>query len=67
MPFGLVAMQTGILPPTINLDNPDERCDLDYVANQARAGEVEWSLCNCLGFGSKNAALVVKRGDGGKG
>ncbi len=59
----LVAMQTGMLPPTINLDTPDPRCDLDYIPNQARAGEVNWALCNCLGFGSKNAALVVRKGD----
>ena len=59
----LVAMQNEMLPPTINLDTPDPRCDLDYIANTARAGQVEWALCNCLGFGSKNAALVVKQGE----
>ena len=59
----LVAMQTGVLPATINLDTPDPKCDLDYVANQPRAGQVDVALCNCLGFGSKNAALVVKRGN----
>ncbi len=63
----LVAMQTGVLPATINLDTPDEKCDLDYVANQPRPGKVEVALCNCLGFGSKNAALVVRKGDIGKG
>ena len=57
----LVAMHEGFAPPTINLDHPDERCDLDYVANQARAANVEIALCNCLGFGSKNSALVLKR------
>ncbi len=59
----IVAMQTGVLPATINLDTPDEKCDLDYVANQPRRGKVDVALCNCLGFGSKNAALVVRKGD----
>jgi 3-oxoacyl-[acyl-carrier-protein] synthase II len=57
----LAAMQNDFLPPTINLQTPDETCDLDYVANVSRAGEVETALCNCLGFGSKNAALVLKK------
>ncbi len=59
----IVAMQTGTLPATINLDNPDEKCDLDYIANQPRRGNVDVAMCNCLGFGSKNAALVVRKGD----
>ena len=59
----LVAMQSGVVPPTINLDTPDPQCDLDYVAHTARAHSVSWALCNCLGFGSKNAALVVRKGD----
>ena len=57
----LAAMSTARLPATINLERPDPRCDLDYIPNLSRAGEVEWALCNCLGFGSKNAALVVRR------
>jgi 3-oxoacyl-[acyl-carrier-protein] synthase II len=57
----LCAMHTGIIPPTINLDEPDPQCDLDYVANQARKAEVRIALCNCIGFGSKNSALVVER------
>jgi 3-oxoacyl-[acyl-carrier-protein] synthase II len=57
----LCAMHTGIIPPTINLDEPDPQCDLDYVANQARKAEVRVALCNCIGFGSKNSALVVER------
>jgi len=57
----LAAMHGGFVPPTINLDHPDERCDLDYVANRARAANVQTALCNCLGFGSKNSALVLKR------
>ncbi len=57
----LAAMHHDFLPPTINLKTPDENCDLDYVANVSRTGKVETALCNCLGFGSKNAALVLKK------
>ncbi len=57
----LAAMHGGFVPPTINLDDADENCDLDYVPNVARDLDVETALCNCLGFGSKNAALVLKR------
>ncbi len=51
----------GFLPPTINLDEADPECDLDYVANAARPADIKTALCNCIGFGSKNSALVVKR------
>jgi 3-oxoacyl-[acyl-carrier-protein] synthase II len=51
----------GFLPPTINLDQSDPECDLDYVPNEARPGEIRHALCNCIGFGSKNSALVVRR------
>lgn len=57
----LCAMHTGMIPPTINLDEPDPACDLDYVANVARKADVRVALCNCIGFGSKNSALVVER------
>ena len=57
----LCAMHTGVIPPTINLDEPDPDCDLDYVPNQAREAEVRVALCNCIGFGSKNSALVVRK------
>jgi 3-oxoacyl-[acyl-carrier-protein] synthase II len=57
----LCAMNTGTIPPTINLDEPDPVCDLDYVANEARRSEVNVALCNCIGFGSKNSALVLER------
>ena len=57
----LCAMETGMIPPTINLDEPDPSCDLDYVPNQARKAEVRVALNNCIGFGSKNSALVVER------
>jgi 3-oxoacyl-[acyl-carrier-protein] synthase II len=57
----LCAMHTGIIPPTINLDEPDPQCDLDYVANTGRKAEVGVALCNCIGFGSKNSALVIEK------
>jgi 3-oxoacyl-[acyl-carrier-protein] synthase II len=57
----LFAMNTGTIPPTINLDSPDPACDLDYVANDARHSEVKVALCNCIGFGSKNSALVLEK------
>ena len=56
----LCAMSTGIIPPTINLDDPDPDCDLDYVPLKAREANVRTALCNCIGFGSKNSALVVR-------
>jgi 3-oxoacyl-[acyl-carrier-protein] synthase II len=55
----LLGMRDGFLPPTINLDRPDPECDLDYVANRARSASFGLALCNCIGFGSKNSALVV--------
>ena len=57
----LCAMQTNMIPPTINLDVPDPDCDLDYVPNHAREGHVRVALCNCIGFGSKNSALVIEK------
>jgi len=57
----LCAMETGFIPPTINLDEPDADCDLDYVPNQTRKAKVDVALCNCIGFGSKNSALVLQR------
>lgn len=57
----LCAMHTNRIPPTINLEEPDPLCDLDYVPNEAREANVKTALCNCIGFGSKNSALVVQR------
>jgi 3-oxoacyl-[acyl-carrier-protein] synthase II len=57
----LCAMHTNVIPPTINLDEPDPECDLDYVPNHAREGRVQVALCNCIGFGSKNSALVIEK------
>ena len=56
-----LAMTHGVLPPTINLDDPDPACDMDFIANVPREADVEAALCNCLGFGSKNSALVLGR------
>jgi 3-oxoacyl-[acyl-carrier-protein] synthase II len=60
----LCAMHTNTVPPTINLDEPDPECDLDYVPNVAREAEVRVALCNCIGFGSKNSALVIEKTTG---
>ncbi|MEP6715284.1 MAG: beta-ketoacyl-[acyl-carrier-protein] synthase family protein [Terriglobia bacterium] len=57
----LLAMRDGIVPPTINLENADPECDLDYVPNVARSLECEYALANCIAFGSKNSALVLRR------
>ncbi len=57
----LMAMRDGVLPPTINREVPDPECDLDCVPNAARAARVDAVLCNCIGFGSKNSALVFVR------
>jgi 3-oxoacyl-[acyl-carrier-protein] synthase II len=57
----LCAMHTNRIPPTINLEEPDPDCDLDYVPNEAREANVKTALCNCIGFGSKNSALVIQK------
>ena len=57
----LVAMEHGLLPPTINLENPDPDCDLDYVPQPGRRVAIEHAVCNCIAFGSKNSALVLRR------
>jgi 3-oxoacyl-[acyl-carrier-protein] synthase II len=57
----LCAIKTGVIPPTINLDDPDPSCDLDYVPLHAREADVQTALCNCIGFGSKNSALVIRK------
>ncbi len=57
----VLAMRCGRIHPTINLDNPDPDCDLDYIPHEAREQRIDAALCNCIAFGSKNSALVVKR------
>jgi 3-oxoacyl-[acyl-carrier-protein] synthase II len=54
------AIETGIIPPTINLDNPDEQCDLDYTPHKAREHKVRVALNNSFGFGGHNATLIAK-------
>jgi len=57
----LLAMRDNVLPPTINLDHPDPECDLDYVPDVGRRADIRCALVNCIGFGSKNSALVLKK------
>ncbi|CAJ1002175.1 MULTISPECIES: beta-ketoacyl-ACP synthase II [Brevibacillus] len=56
-----LALRDQILPPTINLENPDPECDLDYVPNQARKADVKVAMSNSFGFGGHNATIVLKR------
>ena len=56
-----LAIHTGVLPPTINYDNPDPDCDLDYIPNVARTQQVEVAVSNNSGFGGHNAVIVMKR------
>lgn len=58
--FSILAIQHNCIPPTINLDNPDEDCDLDYVPHQARETKVNVALSNSLGFGGTNGSLLFK-------
>jgi 3-oxoacyl-[acyl-carrier-protein] synthase II len=55
-----MALREGILPPTINLDNPDPECDLDYVPHTARESKIKVALSNSFGFGGNNASIVLK-------
>ncbi|MBI3474239.1 MAG: beta-ketoacyl-[acyl-carrier-protein] synthase family protein [Acidobacteria bacterium] len=57
----IIAMQTGQIPPTLNLVTPDPMCDLDYVPQPGRRVAIEHAVCNCIAFGSKNSALVLRR------
>ena len=59
--FCIKAIEQNILPPTINLDNPDPACDLDYVPHKARACKVDVAISNSFGFGGHNATLLVRR------
>jgi len=59
--FSVLAVRDQILPPTINLDNPDPACDLDYVANTAREAKVDVAMSNSFGFGGTNGTLVFKK------
>jgi len=56
----LIAMHHGQIPPTLNLTNPSAECDLDYVPDVVRKKAIEHAVCNCIAFGSKNSALVLR-------
>jgi len=60
----ILALKDGFLPPTINCEEADPECDLNYIPHHGLAMDVDAALCNCIGFGSKNSALVITRGDG---
>ena len=59
--FTAKTLQEGLIPPTINLDEPDPKCDLDYVPHQARRSNIRFALSNSFGFGGINASIVFKR------
>ena len=57
----MLALRDQVLPPTVNYQTPDPECDLDYVPDIGRRADVDVAVCNTIGFGSKNSALVLKR------
>jgi 3-oxoacyl-[acyl-carrier-protein] synthase II len=59
--FTALAIKDGVIPPTINLENPGEECDLDYVPNTARKQEIKYAISNSFGFGGTNATLILKK------
>jgi 3-oxoacyl-(acyl-carrier-protein) synthase len=60
--FCVRALETGLLPPTINLERPDPECALDHVADKAREVQARLALSNAFGFGGTNSSLVLARG-----
>ncbi len=54
-------MRDGIAHPTVNVDEFDPECDLDYIQGEARKMEIEYAVANCIAFGSKNSALVLRK------
>ena len=59
--FTALALQRGMVPPTINLENPADECDLDYVPGVARQAAIRVAMTNSFGFGGTNASLILKR------
>ena len=59
--FTILALQRGVLPPTINYEDPDPECDLDYIPNESREADVRVALSNSFGFGGHNATIVFRR------
>ena len=62
--FTALALRDGFLPATINLQQPDPECDLDYIPNVGREQQVDYAMSDSLGFGGHNACVVMKRWEG---
>jgi 3-oxoacyl-[acyl-carrier-protein] synthase II len=59
--FTVLAVERGLLPPTINYEQPDPECDLDYIPNESREAEIEVGVSNSFGFGGHNACIVIRK------
>ena len=59
--FTALAIHDGLMPPTINHENPDSECDLDYVPNVKRKASIEYAMTNSFGFGGTNASLILSK------
>jgi 3-oxoacyl-[acyl-carrier-protein] synthase II len=59
--FTAMSIKTNMMPPTINLNNPDPDCDLDYIPHKARSGQVNFAMSNSFGFGGANAVIILKK------
>ena len=59
--FSTFAVQKGVLPPTINYEQPDPKCDRDYIPNEPRKADVRTAVSNSFGFGGHNASIVIRR------
>jgi len=59
--FSILAIDRGVLPPTINYEVPDPECDLDYIPNESRKADVRTAVSNSFGFGGHNATVVFRR------
>jgi 3-oxoacyl-[acyl-carrier-protein] synthase II len=62
--FTILAVERGVLPPTINYDEADPECDLDYIPNEARESDLTIAASNSFGFGGHNACVVFRKFDG---
>ena len=61
--YSALALRYGMIPPTINYENPDPVCDLDYVPNKARKADIKVALSNSFGFGGTNACVIFRRAE----